>query len=51
MISVLRPILLSFVTSKRVKRLIVELLEALAAKTENTLDDVAVEQVRKALLG
>ena len=34
-----------------VKRLIVELLEALAAKTENTLDDVAVAQVRKALLG
>ena len=51
MISVLRPILLSFVTSKAVKRLIVELLEALAAKTENTLDDVAVAQVRKALLG
>jgi hypothetical protein len=51
MISVIRPILLSFVTSKRVKRLIVELLEALAAKTENTLDDVAVAQVRKALLG
>ena len=51
MISVIRPILLSFVTSKRVKKLIVELLEALAAKTENTLDDVAVAQVRKALLG
>ena len=51
MISVLRPILLSFVTSKRVKKLLVELLEALAAKTENTLDDAAVAQVRKALLG
>ena len=51
MLSILRPILLSFVTSKRVKRLIVELLEALAAKTENSLDDVAVAQVRKALLG
>lgn len=51
MISVIRPILLSFVTSKRVKKLIVELLEALAAKSENTLDDIAVAQVRKALLG
>ena len=51
MISVIRPILLSFVTSRRVKRLVVELLEALAAKSENTLDDIAVAQVRKALLG
>ena len=51
MLSILRPILLSFVTSKRVKRLIVELLEALAAKTENSLDDAVVIQVRKALLG
>ena len=51
MITIIRPILLSFVTSKRVKRLVVELLEALASKTENTLDDVAVTQVRKALLG
>ena len=51
MISLIRPILLSFVTSEAVKRLVVELLEALASKTDNTLDDVAVAQVRKALLG
>ena len=51
MISIIRPILLSFVTSKPVKKLVIELLEALAAKTENKLDDVAVAQVRKAILG
>ena len=51
MISIIRPILLSFVTSEPVKKLVVELLEALAAKTENKLDDHAVAVVRKALLG
>jgi hypothetical protein len=50
MITLIQPILLSFVTSKRVKTLIVKLLEALAAKTENTLDDAAVQVVRDALL-
>ena len=50
MISLIQPILLSFVTSRSVKQLIVRLLEALAAKTENTLDDDAVQIVRDALL-
>jgi len=50
MIAIIRPILFSFLTSQRVKKLIVDLLEALAKKTENSLDDLAVETVRKALL-
>jgi len=50
MIALIQPILLSFVTSKPVKELIVKLLEALASKTENTLDDAAVAGVRNALL-
>ena len=50
MIAIIRPILFSFLTSQRVKKLIVDLLEALAKKTDNTLDDLAVESVRKALL-
>jgi len=50
MIAIIRPILFSFLTSQRVKKLIVDLLEALAKKTDNTLDDLAVEAVRKALL-
>ena len=49
-ISVIRPILFSFLTSRQVKQLIVDVLEALAKKTENTLDDQAVEAVRRALL-
>jgi len=48
--AVIRPILFSFLTSKQVKQLIVDVLDALAKKTENTLDDQAVEAVRRALL-
>ena len=50
MIVLLQPILMKFVTSRQVKKLIVDLLDALAAKTENSLDDLAVDAVRKALL-
>ena len=50
MITLIRPILFSFVTSKQVKKLIVDLLEALAANTENSLDDLAVKTVKNALL-
>ena len=50
MIALISPILMKFVTSRQVKKLIVELLEALAAKSENTLDDLAVKAVREALL-
>ena len=50
MISIIRPILFAFLTSEPVKRLVVDLLEALAAKTENTLDDSAVRVVREALI-
>jgi hypothetical protein len=50
MIAIIRPILFSFLTSQRVKKLIVDLLEALAKKTENSLDDLAVDAVKKALL-
>jgi len=48
--TILRPILFSFLTSRQVKQLIVDVLEALAKKTENTLDDQAVIAVRRALL-
>jgi len=50
MIVLLQPILMKFVTSRQVKKLIVDLLDALAAKTENKLDDLAVDTVRQALL-
>ena len=50
MIAIIRPILFSFLTSQRVKKLIVDLLEALAKKTENSLDDLAVKAVKDSLL-
>ena len=50
MIVLLQPILMKFVASRQVKKLIVDLLEALAKKTENSLDDLAVNAVRQALL-
>ena len=51
MISLIRPILFSFVTSRRVKELICDLLDRLVATTENKLDDAAARGVREALLG
>lgn len=50
MFLIIRPILMKFVTSESVKKLIVELLEKLASLTENKLDDLAVKTVREALL-
>ena len=51
MISLIRPILISWVTSRAVKELVCDLLDRLAASTENELDDAAVRGVRAALLG
>lgn len=50
MIVLLQPILMKFVTSRQVKKLIIDLLDTLASKTENSLDDLAVDAVRQALL-
>ena len=50
MIRIIKPILISFVTSRAVKELICDLLDRLAAESENRLDDVAVRAVRDALL-
>ena len=51
MITLIRPILLSFVTSRRVKVLICDLLDRLVQTTDNQLDDIAARTVRQALLG
>lgn len=51
MIKIIRPILLTFVTSRRVKELICDLLDRLVESTDNTLDDAAARGVREALLG
>ena len=50
MIAVLKPIIFAFLQSESVKKLVVELLEAYAKTTDNTIDDSAVKMVKDALL-
>ena len=42
MITLLKPIILTFAKSDSVKRLIVDVLKKLVASTDNQLDDAAV---------
>ena len=49
MYKILKPILLTFLTTTAVKRLIVDLLRAICKQTTNTLDDRAVELLEKQL--
>jgi len=43
MIKILKPILLLFIKSKAMKRLIIDLLRAVSKQTDNTVDDQAVD--------
>jgi hypothetical protein len=49
MITLIRPILFTFLGSTQVKRLIVDLLYKLAESTENTVDDQAVKFIENGL--
>ena len=49
MVKIFKPILLVFIKSKAMKRLIVDLLKAIAKQTDNTIDDQAVELLEKQL--
>ena len=49
MIALLKPILLAFLMSDSVKKLVIDLLEAYAKSTETNIDDYAVELVKKGL--
>ena len=51
MITLIRPILFSFIQSPRVKRLIVDMLRQLAEKTDNSVDDKAVDFIERGLFG
>ena len=46
MLFLIRPILFRFLQSKAVKRLVVDLLEAYCATTDNTVDDKVVSFVK-----
>tara|TARA_Y100001963_G_scaffold16113_1_gene19989 strand:+ start:41 stop:217 length:177 start_codon:yes stop_codon:yes gene_type:complete len=49
MLLIFKPILLAFVRTKAFKRLILDLLRALAKRTDNTLDDQAVDFIEDRL--
>lgn len=49
MITLIRPILFTFLQSDQVKRLIIDLLTKLAESTDNDVDDKAVEFIRNGL--
>ena len=42
MVKILKPILMIFIKSKAMKRLVIDLLKAIAKQTDNTIDDQAV---------
>ncbi len=45
MITLIKPIILTFAKSDAVKRLILDVLKKLVATTDNQLDDAAVELI------
>ncbi len=49
MIALIKPILFAFIKTTGVKELIVNLLEAYAKSTDNTVDDKLVQLVKKNL--
>ena len=49
MIKILKPILMTFLTTTTVKRLVVDLLRAICKQTSNSLDDRAVDILEKQL--
>jgi len=49
MLSILKPVLLAFIKSNSMKKLIIELLEALVKQSSNTIDDQAVEFIKARL--
>jgi hypothetical protein len=49
MIALIRPVLMSFLGSDKVKRLIVDMLRKLAEQSDNTVDDQAVDFIERGL--
>ena len=46
---IIKPILMTFLSTSAVKNLIIQLLEAYAKSTDNTIDDKAVELIKRNL--
>ena len=51
MITLIRPILFSFINSEKVKRHIIDMLTKLAEQSDNTVDDQAVKFIERGLFG
>ena len=49
MLLIIKPILLTFIKSDSVKQVIVDVLEAYVKRTDNKLDDKALEVVKEKL--
>jgi hypothetical protein len=49
MVFLIKPILLQFLQSEAVKKLVIELLRAYVSKTDNTVDDKVVDFVEQNL--
>ena len=49
MINLLRPIIFAFLASDSVKQLVVDLLVAYAKRTDNKIDDYAVDLIKREL--
>ena len=47
MITLIKPLLISFIQTVAVKNLIVDLLAVAAARTDNKIDDQAVKLIRE----
>ena len=47
MILLVKPVLFAFLKSKAVRQLVVDLLDAYAKSTDNTIDDAAVALVKQ----
>ena len=51
MIALIRPIIFAFLASDAVKQLVVDLLSAYAERTDNKVDDYAVNLIKGELFG
>ena len=49
MLTILKPIILSFIKTQKFKIFVIEMLEKLVEQTDNELDDRAVQIVKKGL--
>ena len=49
MITLIRPIIFAFLASNAVKQLVVDLLSAYAERTDNKVDDYAVNLIKQEL--